>query len=141
MTSERATVTMSELRQRRAVCKRRWRDRGFGLLGFGFGLLCIGDFFFFEINTKTRLYWSLFCFCSWTDCIRVWFMISLPATWPWRGFDFWFSVFFFFFFLESVGYLCNLLGSPWAWLYYNFFFFQILVQIFFGLFFFFLAWK
>ena len=60
---ERATTMMSELQRRRASCE----DRGgFNQLDFvekafnqlGFGLLCIGVWFWFS------LYWGLVCFCS-----------------------------------------------------------------------------
>ena len=83
--------------------RRQWRrrDRSW-VTGFGFGL-CIGDFFFFLINTSVL--------CVWFAEFCVWFAFVLgfdlsasdDATW-WDstrrqrrdGFNFWFSVFFFF---------------------------------------------
>ena len=149
-TGRATTTTTSKLRRRQQR-----RDRGLlGLVYWGLVLVYVlGILFIFFFFYKHLCVWfARVCFAF---VLGFDFSASDDATW-WvsflcqrcDGFHFWFFVlvFFFFFLVENPWAChkwatCNLLGSLWAWLCYKFFFFfQILVQIFFGFFFFF-AWK
>ena len=132
-----------------------WLFVGKWFIGFDFGL-CIGDFFFFLINTSVL--------CVWFAEFCVWFAFVLgfdlsasddatwcqaPATW-WVDWIQFLTLYFFFFLVENGLAVSELpiMGSPWAWLAMDglgfviyVFFFSYFSSNFFWVFFFFFAWK
>ena len=103
------------------------------VLGFGFGLLCIGVFYFLFLINISVLEFVLLLLCI--DYIGVWF--SLLVTWPWVWFLILCIGFFYLFFFRICGFAtsvicwaCHGLGFVTIFFFFsnfssNFFFFNL----------------